>query len=321
MDRIIYIDPRTQAGLKVASKLSNFEVFLRHLDPIDFSFILYSSLYQSGANYFEIDYSLVPDLLKNNPFWKEKFISIDKEIYQSSENRAIKILESNFNFDLDRTYRAPQAYSLKEYFTSLFYCTQTGVPFINVEFAESRNFDFLESRFNKEFFFILKNFHSLINLDNISTVTPQYTVLKRDVRRFEDIANSTLFLRYADSLNLLKEEDKIDLIKRDIHSNAVKVYNKYAKYLNLNGMTFGFMKASNRLMELFVNKQASVFGDFFVDIIEKINSRKRIVNYYKVEEAHFMILWANRIGEMMQNGGKESLTEFLEEYKKNHTKE
>lgn len=243
MDRIIYIDPRTQVGLNIASKLSNSEVFLRYLEPIDFSFILYSTLYQSGANYFEIDKSLIPDSLKENPFWKGKFVSTNKEVYQYSENRAIKILESNFNFDIDKTYKASQAYNLKEYFTSLFYSMTTGIPFVNAEFAEPRNFDFLESRFNKEFFIILKKFHSLISSDSISTVTPQYSVLKKDVRRFEDIANSTLYLRYADSLNLLKEEDRIDLIKGDIHSNAAKVYNKYAKYLDLKGMTFGFLKS------------------------------------------------------------------------------
>ncbi len=98
---------------------------------------------------------------------------------------------------------------------------------------------------------------------------------------------------------ILGEDNKIDLIKKDIHSNALKVYSKYAKHLDLRAMTFSFLKATKNVADLFVNKQTSIFGDFIIDAIEKISSGKRRVNYYKVEEAHYMILWANRIGEMM----------------------
>ena len=156
MDRIIYIDPKTQAGLKSISELSNSETFLKYLDPVDYNFVLYASLYQSGTNYFELDLSILPESIKTNPFWKDKFISSNKKVYQASEDKAVKILENNFDFDLDKTYNAPQAYNLKEYFTSLFYSADTGIPFVNAEYAESKNFDFLESRFSKEFFLSLR---------------------------------------------------------------------------------------------------------------------------------------------------------------------
>ena len=84
-------------------------------------------------------------------------------------------------------------------------------------------------------------------------------------------------------------------------------------------MTFSFLKANKKVADLFVNKQTSVFGDFIIDAIEKISSGKRKVNYYKVEEAHYMILWANRIGEMMHKGGKDTLKEFLDEQKKKNS--
>lgn len=319
MDRIIYIDPKTQAGLKSISELSNSETFLKYLDPVDYNFVLYASLYQSGTNYFELDLYILPDSIKTNPFWKDKFISSNKKVYQASEDKAIKILANNFDFELDKTYNGPQASNLKEYLTSLFYSAETGIPFVNAEYAESKNFDFLEPRFNKEFFLALKKFHSLIALDTVSTITPQYSVLKKDVKRFEEIANSALYSKYSDSLNLLREDNKIDLIKKDIHSNALKVYSKYAKHLDLKAMTFSFLKANKKVADLFVNKQTSAFGDFIIDTIEKISSGKRKVNYYKVEEAHYMILWANRIGEMMQKGGKETLKEFLDERKKKNS--
>lgn len=317
MDRIIYIDPTTQVGIKSISKLSNSETFLKYLEPVDYNFVLYASLYQSGANFFELDLSILPESIKDNPFWKNKFISSNKKVYQASEDKAVKILENSFDFDLDKTSRAPQAGNLKEYFTSLFYSADTGIPFINAKYAESKDFEFLESRFNKEFFLSLKKFHSLITSDAVSTITPQYSVLKKDVKRFEEIANSALYLRYSDSLSLLGEENKIDLLKKDIHSNALKLYSKYAKHLDLKAMTFSFLKTTKNITDLFVNKQTSIFGDFIIDAIEKIGSGKRKVTYYKVEEAHYMILWANRIGEMMHKGGRETLREFLDKQKNN----
>ena len=316
MDRVIYIDPKIQRGLIGVSELSNSKTFLKYLDPVDYNFVLYASLYQSGTDYFELDLSLLPDAIKQNPFWKDKFISVNKKIYQSSQDKAVEILANNYDFDLDKTFNAPQALSLKEYFTSLFYSFDTGVPFVNPEYAESKDFDFLEPRFKNEFYLVLKKFHSLIVSDTIPTITPMYTVLKKDVKRFEEIAHSALYINYSNSLNLIKEETKIESIKKDINVNALKVYTKYAKHLDLKTMTFSFIKASKKVADIFVNKQSSIFADFMIDAIEKIVSGKNKINYFNVKEAHYMVVWANRIGQMMQKGGRETLNEFLDEHKR-----
>jgi hypothetical protein len=210
MDRIIYISPKDLSGINTISELANSETFLKYLDPIDYHFILFSSLYQSGTDYFQLDRKNLPETIRENPFWKEKFINLDNKVYIDSIIKANKILKSNFDFEADKKFRAPQHINIQNYLSSLFYSTETGIPFVNAEFAESKSFDFLESRLSKELFLAIKNLNSLVISDKISTITPQYSVLKKDVRRFEDIANSTIYLNYSDSLNLLSQTNKID---------------------------------------------------------------------------------------------------------------
>jgi hypothetical protein len=257
----------------------------------------------------------LPSSIISNPFWKDKFIDIDKTAYSTSLQKAGSILENNFDFELDSKYNAPQHINVLNYFSSLFYSANTGIPFVNAEFAESRNFDFLETRLSKELFFAIKNLYNLVQPDSISTITPKYSVLKKDAKRFEDIADSTLYIRYADSLNLLSQTNKVDAIKKDIHVNALKLYNKFGKSLDLKAMTFGFLKFNKKIIDLFINKAASIFGDYLIEAVEKATTVRKKISYYKVEEAHYMIMWANRISELMQHTGKDGLDKFLKVHK------
>lgn len=321
MEKIIYISSAEIGGLNSISRLGNSEVFLEELDYVNFHFMLFSTLYQSGANYFQVDFEILPTEILKNPFWKDKFIDIERNILEKSFAKSAEVLKSNFDFKLDKTYRAPQAFYFQDYFTSLFYSTQTGIPFVNPNFSETKSFDFLESRMSKELFLAIKNLHSQIETNEISTITPKYSVLKKDIRRFEDILQSTLYNNYRDSLMLLENEvDKVEKVKKEIKVNALKLHRKYVGNLNLKDMGFSFLKENKKVADIFLNKPTAIFGDFIIETVEKLVTSKRKISYYNVDEANFMLLWAERIGELTQKGGQEKLSEFLTEYKKNKDK-
>jgi hypothetical protein len=321
MEKIIYISSAEIGGLNSISGLGNSEVFLEELDYVNFHFMLFSTLYQSGANYFQVDFEILPPEILKNPFWKDKFIDIDRNILEKSIAKSAEVLKANFDFKLDKTYRAPQSFYFQDYFTSLFYSTQTGIPFINPNFSETKSFDFLESRMSKELFLAIKNLHSQIETNEISTITPKYSVLKKDIRRFEDILESTSYNNYRDSLMLLEnEDDKVEKVKKEIKVNALKLHSKYVGNLNLKDMGFSFLKANKKVADIFLNKPTSIFGDFIIETVEKLVTSKRKISYYNVDEANFMLLWAERIGELTQKGSQEKLSEFLTEYKKNKDK-
>ncbi|MEO0038910.1 MAG: hypothetical protein RIQ59_2121, partial [Bacteroidota bacterium] len=118
------------------------------------------------------------------------------------------------------------------------------------------------------------------------------------------------------SLILLDNEtDKIEIIKKDIHVNALKLYHKYASNLDMRNMSFNFLKANKKVIDLFINKPSSIFGDYVIETLEKITTGNKRISYYKIDEANFMLLWANRIGELTQKSGTSKLTEFLKTYK------
>jgi hypothetical protein len=83
MDKMIYISPLNLSGINSISELANNDTFLKHLDPIDYHFVLFSSLYQSGANYFQLDINYLPKAIKGNKFWKDNLWILTKRSTKS----------------------------------------------------------------------------------------------------------------------------------------------------------------------------------------------------------------------------------------------
>lgn len=316
MKKIIYISPGDLEGINAISKLANSELFLEYLQPINYHSILFSTLYQSGADLFELNKSLLPDKVLNTPFWKDRFVNVDNAAFSKHSLKARDILLSNFDTKLDETFRAPQYLNLRNHFTSLFYSAEMGIPFVNPEFADPISFDFLESRLSKELFIAIRNLNSLVSIDKYTTIAPQYEFLLKDVRRFEDIANSTLYLNYSNSISLLSESTRIESAKKEINSNALKVYNKYARHLDLKSMSFGFLRFGKNISDMFTSKPVSLFGDFLIDGLEKTTTNKRKVIFYKIREAHYMIQWMERFSELWKIAGKDKIDELIHGWKK-----
>lgn len=316
MKKIVYINPKNLNGINTVSKYANSDTFLKHLDEIDYHFILFSTLYQSGADFFETEISFLPEAVKKNNFWRTKFVNIDDAIYKKSIIKSAAVLENNFDIELDKKYLSPQYTNILYYFSDLFYSAETGTPFVKTDYTETTSFDFLESRFRREFFISLQNLLSLFQAEKVSTIVPLYTVLKKDVDRFSDIANSGLYSKYSESVGLLTEDTSSFFnIKKDIHVNAIKLLNKHSNDLDIKSMSFKFLKFNKTIVDLFTNKTLSIIGDHFIDTIEQYSKVKKSVFFYSLNEANYMILWANRIGELMMKAGNGGIKEFLDHNK------
>jgi hypothetical protein len=315
MNGIIYLTPKNLAGINEISELSNHEVFLRYLPTIDYHLMLFGTLYQNGARYIQLDLDMLPPHLKCHPFWKDKFMDIDRNLFAKTIKKADKILQVNFNHQLDGTFLSPQLPNMINYFSALFYSSESGIPFINPEYSEFKDFAFLESRFSKELFVSLKNLTSLMQFDSMSSLIPRYSVLNTDIRRFEDIAMSTTYKAYSTSVELLSNASNLEDAKKEVHFNAIKVYNKYANYIDIKSVGFSFIKYSKKLADIFISKPFSIAGDYFIDLLEKTTTGKRKVFFYKADNAHYMILWGNRFGQLMSLAGKDVLDSFLTDIK------
>jgi len=316
MKELIYISPLDIKGINAVHDLGNEQPFLEYLDYVDYHFVFFSTLYQSGVNNFETDLNLLPTDLLNNPFWKERFHQLDNKSFEESFVKAGTILKGNFDVEKDKKYNAPQLEYIMNHFTSLFYSFDSKTPFISTQFINVKDFDFLESRFSQELYTSIVNLYSLITTTKIQTIVPQYSVLKKDFKRFEDIANSSLFRNYSESLELLPIEGNSKSLTNDIKKRAIKIYSKHASSLDMKSMTFSFIKSNKKVLDLFTNKITSIIGDFMIESIEKLVSDKKMIHYYDFKDAFILRLFAERIGELQRVGGKEAFDKVLNEIKK-----
>jgi len=202
------------------------------------------------------------------------------------------------------------------HFTSLFYSLDSKLPFVSTQFINVKDFKFLESRFSQELYASIVNLYSLITATDIQTIVPQYSVLKNDIKRFEDIATSSVFRKYSESLEILPIEGDSKNLAKDIKKRAIKVYNKHASSLDMKSMTFSFIKSNKKVLDLFTNKITSIIGDFFIASIEKLMTEKKMIHYYDLKDAFLLRLFAERIGELQRVGGKEAFEKVLNEIKK-----
>jgi hypothetical protein len=187
---------------------------------------------------------------------------------------------------------------------------------LNTWYVDLKKFDSLQDRLSKELYIAIHNLFSLVKSESVSTIIPQYSVLKKDIKRFEEIANSSLYLKYANSLQLLEESNKIALVKKDIQVNALKVYNKYANHIDLKSMSISFLKFGKKAIDLVSNNITSIIGDYLIDALQQSTSNKRKVYFYNCTDSFYPILYANRIGELQRIVGAEKVSELLKSYQK-----
>jgi len=316
MKDLIYISPLDIKGINAVHDLGNEEAFLEYLEFVDYHFVFFSTLYQSGVNYFETDLKLLPPELLNNPFWKERFYQMDSKSYDESFIKAGIIIKDNFDIEKDKKYNAPQLEYIMNHFTSLFYSLDSKLPFVSTQFISVNDFKFLESRFSQELYTSIVNLYSLITATDIQTIVPQYSVLKNDIKRFEDIATSSAFRKYSEYLELLPINGDSKKLTNEIKKRAIKVYNKHASSLDMKSMTFSFIKSNKKVLDLFTNKLTSIAGDFIIASIEKLMSEKKMIHFYDFKDAFLLRLFAERIGELQRVGGKDAFEKVLNEIKK-----
>jgi hypothetical protein len=315
MSNLIYISPTDLDEINGLSELRNTGTLAKYLDPIDFHFILFSTLYQSGVSYFQTNEFLLPNTIRKYNFWTNKIIPYDRIAFIHSLERTSSIVKDKIHFAQESPKTKKLQRETISQLSNLFYSFETGSPFLNTNFSLAKHLEHMESRMDKNLYLALLNLSSLIIKEDIQTITPKYSVLKEDIKRFEDIAMSTLFRKYSDSLCLLSDPSKLSVIKKDIKTNSFKLLNKYGHSLNLKETAFSFIKFNKTILDLFVSKIPSTIGDFVIQSLEKMTKEKRKVYFYEVEEVKYWYVFCNLIQDCIKKHGPEKFKTIFEELK------
>jgi len=290
---------------------------LKYLDPVDYHTALFSTLYQSGVKYFEINIDRLPPVITENEFWKSKIIPWNDTAAEKAYRRALIVLEGRFNHEIDKTYNVPQFRDILDYLFKLFYSMETGTPFINPEYIKAEDFTRLETRMDKGLLHCLKNLNKLIVNEQVQTIVPSYSVLKKDVKRFEDIFHSKPYDHYSKLLQQAPLEQKFQSLKKDINVSAIKLVNKYGNNLSVKETAFSFIKFTKKTIDLFVSKIPSTVGDFVITATENISKEKKRIYFQEVDDAKYSVLLCKRIDEIAKTGNFKTVVGELSELKNN----
>jgi hypothetical protein len=311
MKKLIYLSPYDIGVINGMSNFSNSNAMLKYLKPIDYHSLLFSTLYQTGINYFEISINTLPPIITQNKFWRDRIVEYNSKAVEESINKAIKVLDGNFYQDIDKKYNVSQYQRMIDYLSKLFYALETGTPYINPAFIASKDFDLLEKRMDKGLLASIRNLNTLVVNEKVQTVVPTYSVLKTDVTRFEEICDTTLFKKYSTALQEFPNSDKMELLKKDINSKALKLFNRYGNDFNFKETAFSFVKFNKKILDLFVGKIPSIIGDFVITSTETLTKEKKKIYFHEVNDAKFATLLCNRIDELLKKEGNEGFKKFV----------
>lgn len=316
MSKIIFINPIDIEDINVFSYFRNEGIFSKYIDPIDYQFILFSTLYQSGVNYFQTDIRMVPESIIINEFWKNRIIAYDKKIYTNSLLKTNKITKGKFNIEEDGAKTNLLIRETISHFSNFIYSAESGVPFLNTHYYFPKYLEIMKRRIDQDFFAILNNLSSLIKEEGIRTVTPKYSILKNDLKRFEDIANTGLFEKYSKSLNLLTESTKLSTIKKDIAFYSYRLLNKFGSSLNLKDTTLNFIKFNKKILDQFIGKFPSAIGDTIIQSVEKMIQERNKIFFYEIEDVKIHVIFCNSLQDCIDKHGFDILKTLVEDYKK-----
>jgi hypothetical protein len=314
MDRIIFINPIDAANINALSKLRNSSTFAKYIDPIDFHYSMFSALYQSGVNYFQTEEKILPISISDNSFWKKKLTDIDDKAYNKAIKKTQILLENKLHFETDNSKTQMLELETISILSNLFYSFETGIPFINTNYSLKQHLVFMKERMDKDLWNSLSLLSLMISGENIHTITPKYSILKDDFKRFEEISNSKLFSNYSDSLHELQYVEKFTSLKKEISINSYKLFSKYGGNLNMKETAFSFVKFNKVILDSFVSNIPSLVGEFVINSVEKISKDKKRISFYEIEESKYANMFCNIFDDAIKKEGHEKFKSIIDEF-------
>jgi len=292
LEKIIHINNTDLFAINKLDQYGNSEEN-NHIINTNFQYKLFSTIFMSGADFIQLDKSLLNNEIRENPFWKDKFIELLTPKYFDLINSVGSKHLFHYNRDENGMPPHPQNLVLSSYLNNLYYSSKTGIPSILSRFKDEEDRAWLKSAVTDEFYINFQNLHKLFQTQNLDTIAPKYSVLKKEIRIFEDLTTSPLYRNYQDLHNELKFTKEISIIAKDIKVFALKLYYKYLGNFDIKKSTFGCLREDNSI------------NSFGMDLLEYLLSEKQI-NFYRFEDADFLTLINRRLDAIAEHKNRQN---------------
>lgn len=253
--------------------IDQISLFKKYAPDIQFNTFFYTSLIQTGANLIEI----IDDpthFFSSSKTIEQRLLEADRENYKKICIRTENIFIKYANFYKNNKELKDTLHDLKMLIIDLIYCSRKGSDFIFV--GDMPSLEKYENILPSELYFPIKNLLSFIENGSIFITSPIGIIPSSEVRKFDSIIKSDIYVDYAKSQQMLFNNN-IDNVKENIRIASEKLIASKPLFLSIYNNITSLLPLTK-----LINSQVGEFANIAKDFLTKntaLDNRQNIVIY------------------------------------------
>jgi hypothetical protein len=289
--RRIFISPYQLRALDMLSDVVNIPPIIESLNiqKMDFQKIFFSTMFQCGVEELALicpyenqkNFKIESEFLSNR-------ISFDSDLYHKYGlllHKVRPLFEEYFeNEDLQKADQE-NIFKTEVILTDLLFEMQTNLSSVSILPWSKPDLEKLRVTLEPEKYYPIRNLLSMIENDNLNLPLPTQSILSKDVKKFEKIIESNIFLKYAETHQELenKKIEKSSALSQ-ITEKGKMLQTRFERHINLKEFGITTLNLAPSCVELIFGKIPGVIAENAIKLLDPIISRyvsdnQRLVTY------------------------------------------
>ena len=275
--RSAIIGPYTHGSVSAFHKICNEAPHLKDMPYLEISGLLYTTMFQSGVDFFEL-FGLDDALTPKSQFFLKRIQKISSEDY----NKTSDIIKKCFQPFIPENYYRKDKYAAilkwESFLTDLFFCLKRKSALI---FGEIPDAEQIRKLVPAEIYHPLKSLTDQMSIDAITVPMPRTSIPESSVNRLREIIESDYFKSYV---NYHTELDYIIKPKKQTYSDIIKsskiLRSNYPALLKIRSAAVSLISPTMKMVDIVFGKLPGVASEYFAKLIEEwIKTDRQIVVY------------------------------------------
>lgn len=275
--RTALIGPFTHGGISVIQDVCNEAPFLKEMQYIDISGVLFTTMFQVGVDLFEL-YSFDDELAPRSVFFLKRTSIFSKDVYDEVGNQIHDIFRPFLPQDYSKNIAYSAIWKWESFLTDLLYCLKRNCAMVFGDIPDAEN---IRGLLPDELLIPIINLVENIAIESLKVPIAKVSLPEDSLKRFQDIVESDFFRIYVErhgGLDDAKKPKKLAI--RDIVNSSMVLQYNYPTLLKLRDIAFSVIPITAKLVDTIFGKLPGSAADAFTKHLDRwIDSQRRIVIY------------------------------------------
>jgi hypothetical protein len=300
--------PFEMGGLALISYVVNEAHEIAKQDNIKFDNIFYTTAFQSGIDKF-LMFPFNVEALEITDFVKKR-ISLLSNDYLKNNYGIIQKWFSEFIPKDDKNKESSVSITRLIWFVQdILTSMDLGSSMLTI--VEPPSLNELSSKLPYQLLVPIQNLFSCIKYETVDVPVPRQTIMTDDIRRFQEILNSNLFLRYSSAQEEMEHNKSVTLkVVNNISKVGKQIFENNQTLFTIRRTVLSVLPATPILIETAFGKLPGAISKIACDCIQNLIKQKRNLVIYNFDKPLTTILW-KRVFELIDTPDKK-----LEFYKR-----